>query len=247
MTPTDRPARIRLGVILPSSNTVVEPVTIAVLAGLQDVSVHFARFALTKVTVSDPAAAYYGSGLLLGAARLLADARCDVITWNGSAGGLVGFDLDRQLCADIARETGSAATTTSLSVLDAFRAFGVRRFGLATLNPGAMNDIIIGHFAREGFECAASTARDDLVDNFAMAAVETDAVTAMVEDCAAARPHAVLVFGTNTRGASLPGALEPRLGLPIFDSVTVGVWGALRRAGVDTRPLRAWGRLFCAG
>ena len=38
--------------------------------------------------------------------------------------------------------------------------------------------------------------------------------------------------------------LERELGIPVVDSVVAGAWGALRRAGVDTRPLAEHGRIF---
>jgi maleate isomerase len=235
---------VRIGMILPSSNTVVEPVTIAVTATLPGVSAHFARFRLTEVTVDDPAAAYYRSGALAGAARLLADARCDVICWNGSAGGVVGFDLDRELCRGIERETGIPATTSSLAILDAFTRASIKRFAMVTLNPPAMNATIARHFAAEGFECVASTPRTDMADNFAMATVPPDEIAVMACDCARVPADATLVYGTNTRGAPVAAALETQLARPVYDSVLMGIHGALRRAGVPTTPLAAWGSVF---
>jgi maleate isomerase len=38
--------------------------------------------------------------------------------------------------------------------------------------------------------------------------------------------------------------MERELGIPIYDTVTMGVWGALRRAGIETHPARDWGRVF---
>ena len=63
-------------------------------------------------------------------------------------------------------------------------------------------------------------------------------------ECARARPQAITVFGTNTRGAPVVAALERELGIPVVDSVMAGLWGALHRAGIDTRALRDCGRLF---
>jgi maleate isomerase len=234
----------RLGMILPSSNTVVEPTCIAMLAARTDVTVHFARFKLTAVTVEDPAKAYYDSGVMLEAAALLADARCDVITWNGSAGGVVGFDRDRWLVAEIERRTGAAATTSSLSILDAFRARGVQRFAMVTLNPPAMNATIERHFSLEGFECVSSTHRADIPDNFAMAAIAPQEIATTALRCAEARPEALIVYGTNTRGAPAVAQLEAALGVPVFDSVSAGVWGAMQRAGLQRHDLAAWGSLF---
>ncbi len=236
--------RVRLGMIVPSSNTVVEQEAGALLGGLENVSAHFSRFKLTKVSVADAAAAYYDSGLMLEAGKLLADSRCAVITWNGSSGGVVGFDRDRTFVAELEAATGSPATTAALSVLDALRAFGARRLALVTLNPPDMNKRIAAHFAAEGFECVATTDRSDLDDNFAMAEVPAEALAQAAMGCAHARPEAIAVFGTNTRGAPVAARLERELGIPVIDSVAAGYWGALRRAGVDTRAIRNRGRLF---
>ena len=243
---------IRIGMILPSSNTVVEPVACAMVAdlcaalpaGAAPVSVHFSRFALTAVQVENPAAAYYDSGALLGAAKLLADARCQVICWNGSAGGLVGFERDRQLCREITAVTGSAATTASLALLEQLRAAKVVRFCMVTLNTPEMNATIKAHFAAEGFDCAASTHRTDITDNFAMAQVTpgeiATAARECVASCGAAKPDAVIVYGTNTRGAPAAHQLEQDIGIPVFDSVAWGVFGALRMAGIDIHSLTRW-------
>ena len=39
--------RILLGILTPSSNTALEPLTSAIVAGLPGVSAHFARFTVT--------------------------------------------------------------------------------------------------------------------------------------------------------------------------------------------------------
>ena len=234
----------RLGMIIPSSNTVVEQETGALIAGLDGVSLHFSRFKLTRVSVADAAAAYYDSGLMLEAGRLLADCRCTVITWNGSSGGVVGFGRDRRFVAELEAATAIPATTAALSVVDAFRALGVRRFGLVTLNPPEMNRRIAAHFAAEGFECVASTHRTDIEDNFAMAEAPAQELAAAAAQCVRERPDAITVFGTNTRGAGIARRLELELRIPVIDSVAAGLWGALRRAAADMRKLAPRGRLF---
>lgn len=232
----------RIGMILPSSNTVVEPVCIAMAACLPTVSVHFARFALTAVKVDNPAAAYYDSGALLGAAKLLADARCEVICWNGSAGGLVGFGRDRQLCDEIRAATGIVATTSTLALADEFRRCGVKRFAMVTLNPPDMNQTIRATFAAAGFDCVADTHRDDIADNFAMAQVAPEEIAAMAVSCvkgSPVRPDALIIYGTNTRGASVTAGLQAQLGLPVHDSVAWGMAGALRMLSIDPAPALA--------
>ena len=229
----------RIGMILPSSNTVVEPVCIAMAARVPAVQVHFARFALTAMKVDNPAAAYYDSGALLGAAKLLADARCEVICWNGSAGGLVGFERDGQLCDEIRAATGIVATTSSLALADTFVRTGVKRFAMVTLNPPDMNLTIRATFAAAGFECVADTHRNDITDNFAMAQVAPEEIASMAATCvngSPVRPDALIIYGTNTRGASVATGLQERLGLPVYDSVAWGMVGALHMLSIDAAP-----------
>ena len=70
--------RILLGMLTPSSNTVLEPVTSAMLAGLPDVTAHFGRFRVTEISLRDDALEQFDMEPLLAAARLLADAKVEV-------------------------------------------------------------------------------------------------------------------------------------------------------------------------
>src|SRR5690242_17531339 len=103
-----------IATITPSANIVVERVTTAILADFPEVSGHFSRTPVFGS--SDHYKDEYDLDGMLGAARLLAHAKPDVITWNGSKGVGLGFDADRALCERIAAETGIAATTSVLAL-----------------------------------------------------------------------------------------------------------------------------------
>ncbi len=60
--------RKRLGMLTPSSNTMLEPVTYAMLAGLPDVSAHFGRFKVTEIALSDQALGQFDDSQILRAA-----------------------------------------------------------------------------------------------------------------------------------------------------------------------------------
>ena len=51
--------RILLGMLTPSSNTALEPITQAMVAGLPEVSAHFSRFKVTEIALSDSALAQF--------------------------------------------------------------------------------------------------------------------------------------------------------------------------------------------
>ena len=52
---------------------------------------------------------------MLDAAQLLADARVDVVVWNGTSGAWQGLDRDRLLVDRIRRDLGTPATTALAS------------------------------------------------------------------------------------------------------------------------------------
>ena len=101
--------------LTPSSNTVLEPMTTAMLESLNEVTAHFSRFEVTEITLSDRGLAQFDHDRFLEAANLLADAKCHVIAWNGTSAGWLGFDNDEELCACITEATGALSTTSILA------------------------------------------------------------------------------------------------------------------------------------
>src|SRR5687767_5631971 len=97
--------RVRLGMLTPSSNTVLEPMTMAMLAGLPDVTAHFARFKVTEIALSEQALAQFDDSEVLRAAELLAHAKVNVIAWNGTSASWLGFERDERLCERITAAT----------------------------------------------------------------------------------------------------------------------------------------------
>jgi maleate isomerase len=235
--------QIRLGMLTPSSNTVLEPVTTAMLADLPEVSAHFSRFSVTEIALSDKALGQFDLAPLLAAARLLADARVDVIAWNGTSAGWLGFEADRELCRQITAQTGIPSTTSVLALTEQLQARGLARFGLVTPYLPAVQQRIIQNYAQVGLDCVAEQ-HLSLQDNFSFAEVSPDQLRAMVRQVAAHQPQVITTFCTNLAAAPLVAELEQELGIPIFDTIAIVVWQSLRLAGVDPTRVGGWGRLF---
>ena len=235
--------RTLLGMLTPSSNTVLEPVTAAMLAGVPDVTAHFGRFRVTEISLRDQALDQFDDEPILAACDLLADARVQAIAWNGTSSGWLGLQRDRDLCAAITRRTGIAATTSVLALAEIFRATGVTRYGLVTPYLDEIQAKILPNFEREGFACAAERHLGDR-GNFSFSEYDGATIARLVREVAAAKPQAITIFCTNMRGAPLVESLEGELGIPIYDTVATAVWGSLKLAGVDPKRIVGWGRLF---
>ena len=235
--------RVFLGMLTPSSNTTLEPVTAAMIDGLPEVSAHFGRFKVTEIALSRQALGQFDDDEILRAAQLLSHAKVNCIGWNGTSSGWLGFDADERLCARISETTGIAACTSVLALNEIFALTGVSRFGLVTPYRDDVQAKIIENYARSGFECVAER-HLRLQDNFSFSEVPAERIRAMAHDVAKSKPQAITIFCTNLRGAPLVAELERELGIPVYDTIATVVWKSLRLCGVDTRRVKGWGRLF---
>jgi maleate isomerase len=235
--------RIRLGFLTPSSNTTLEPVTAAVLAGLPGVSAHFARFAVTEIALSPAALGQFDPEPILAAARLLAHAKVDVIAWNGTSASWLGFESDVALCQQITAATGIVATTSILAMNELIERLGVRRLGLVTPYIDDVQARIVANYQGMGLTCAAER-HCGLQDNFAFAEVDDATIGRMVREVAHAGPDAIAVVCTNLRAGPLVAGLEAETGVMLLDSIGAVVWKALALAGGDPADVVGWGRLF---
>lgn len=239
---------IRLGVLTPSSNTALEPLTSALAAAVPGCSAHFSRFTVTEIALSDRALGQFDDSKILAAAELLADAKVDVIAWSGTAAGWLGFDADRRLCERIRARTGIVATTAVLALNELMAIGGVKRLALVTPYTADVQQRIVANYAREGITIVAERHLGICV-NHDFALVEPDTLRGLMrevaaESGAAGAPQAITTFCTNLRAAPLAEAVEAEHGIPLLDTVSTTVWGALRAVGADPAQITGWGRLF---
>ncbi|WP_109563807.1 maleate cis-trans isomerase family protein [Jannaschia seohaensis] len=233
--------------LTPSSNTVLEPATNALVAPISDkVSVHFGRFRVTRIALDGDSDQQFADDAILGAADLLADARPSLIAWNGTAASWRGFDIDDRLCAMIEERTGCPATSAIVGLNEALALFGVRRLGLVTPYTEDVEQAIAANYARIGVKVVAAR-RSDLSDNYAFATIGAATVREMCREVASEGAEAVAVVCTNMRGPLVARAVEDEYNVPVIDSIAVTLWTALRKLGLDTAPLARFGRLFAAG
>lgn len=233
----------RLGMLTPSSNSVLEPVTTAMLSGVNDVSVHFSRFKVTEIALSDRALAQFDDTEVLRAAELLAHAKVDVIAWNGTSASWLGLDRDERLCERILAATGIRACTSVLAFRDILQRTAASRIGLVTPYLDDVQAKIIATWGAAGLRCTAER-HLRLQDNFSFAQVKSEQVAMLVREVAAEGCDAVAVVCTNMRGADLTERLEAELKIPVYDSIATTVWKSLLVAGVDPSEVEGWGSLF---
>jgi maleate isomerase len=236
-------AAVRIGMLTPSSNTVLEPTTSAMLSGLAEASVHFARFKVTEIALSDVALGQFDDAEILRAAELLAHAKVDVIGWNGTSASWLGFDRDEQLCERIEALTGARACTSVLAFREIFNLHNIRQLGLVTPYTDDVQARIIKNWSAAGVSCTAER-HLGLCDNFSFADVDEGRVADMVREVVREGCEAVSILCTNMRGARLAEPLEEELGVPVYDSVATTLWKSLQLTGIEASRVQGWGSLF---
>jgi maleate isomerase len=235
--------RKRLGMITPSSNSVLEPVTSTMLAGVAGVTAHFSRFRVTEIALDTAALNQFDASVMLPAADLLADAKVDAVAWNGTSASWLGIDRDRSLCAAITARTATPATTSTLASIDAVRALRAQRVGFVTPYTDDVQRRIGLVWTAEGIVSHAER-HLGLRDNFSFGEVAPATIAGMIRAVASDGCDAVVVLCTNLDGATLAASLEKELDIAVLDSVAATLWRTMELAGVDARILAGWGRIF---
>lgn len=237
--------QIRLGILTPSSNTALEPLTFQIVASTPNVSVHFSRFPVTEINLSAKGLAQFDHSVIMQAAQLLADAEVDMIGWSGTAAGWMGFESDEKLCEAITKATGIPATTSVLALNKALDIFKVKKLGLVTPYLDDVQESIMKNYNAIGIEITSKTeCHLRIVKNSGIALVGEDVLETLVGQVVEGGAEAVSTFCTNLVAAHKVELWEAKYGVPVLDTVTTVTWDMLRQCGVDTKAIKGWGRIF---
>lgn len=234
----------RIGMIVPSSNTVVEPICSRIFAGMEDlVTVHYSRLPVVRVSMDRDSDRQFEIEAMLQAANQLAQAKVDAIIWNGTAGSWLGVDRDRKMCQDIERETGIPMGTASLGMIHSYEDFGISRLHLVTPYIQEMNDAIIREYKKQGLEPVGVTGLG-ITENTEIGSVTREQLEQLCCSTHAAAGEGIAVVCTNLAAAWRAEEIERQTGAIVFDSVTAAVREGLRLSGLDNLSFHGWGKLL---
>lgn len=221
-------SRRAIGLIVPSSNRVVERVAGQMLAGHPNIDCCIARVPYGGIVETGTAPGYRLEPFD-GAAMLLADAGVDVICWNATRGAALGFDADRELCRRIEDRTGIPAVTTSLAAVALLTAAAEKRIGFVTQGDEIESLDILERFRSQGVDIIDHSWLG-IVDNLDAAYVGSDTLLAKARDLAARSSlDTVMFWSTNLSGYA--ARLSPAADFGILDSAEIGIRAALSGAG----------------
>jgi maleate isomerase len=216
----------RIGLLVPSSNTTVEPEFYRALP--RGVTLHTARLFLTRIAAESILRMVED---MEAQAKLLASADVDVIVLGATAPSfLKGLGYDRELIAKLEAWTGRSATTTSTALVQALEHLGVRRVVLGSAYDDKVNEIAKAFLEASGVEVVAVKGLS-LVDNLVVGRLGADTAydLALKVDCAEA--DAIVLACTNWQTMDAIERIERETGKPVISTTQASIWAALRIIG----------------
>lgn len=228
----------RIGLLVPSSNTTVEPEFYRALP--DDVTLHTARLFLTQIATNAIEDAVTD---IENQSRLLATADVDVIILGATMPSLLkGLGYDREIIGRIEKATGKRATTTSTALIEALRHLGARKIVLGSAFEDRVNSI-----ARSFLEANEIEVLDahglGLVDNLEVGRLSADSAYDLAKKIDRPDADAIVLACTNWKTMSAIDRLEQELGKPVISTTQVSIWAALRMIG-KARQINGYGSLL---
>jgi maleate isomerase len=223
------PARARIGMIIPSVNSMTEP--------------QFNRFAPPGLAVNVARARVAGewkrpldvmADEIATSARLLSDVAPDLIVFHCTDTSMTQGPQGENRILDIVKDaTGIEAVATSRLVLEALQALGLKK--LVLLSPYRSNQAVIDYLKATGFTVVHDVALGLNSIKFANVTPREWTELARQHD----RPEADGIFlsCTNTTQIEAIADIERALGKPVVNSNQAVLWGCVKRLKSALAPL----------
>lgn len=228
----------KVGAILPSNNTVIEPWFYHVTP--PGVTFHFARMTLGK-----------GEGLeaikrmsddSLSAARQLATIPVDVIAYCCTASTLImGPHHDKELVTRLDSETGIRSTTTTISILNALNSLKIRKLSIISPYTHDIEELEVKYFSECGYEVLDAKGMNLSVHELDKPSPEE--IYHFAKRGFDDRADCLLISCLNFRAQACIQPLEDELRKPVVTSAQAVLWNVLQMLEINEH-LDRYGQLL---
>ena len=233
-------ARARLGVVVPSVNTVVEPWFNAVCP--DGVTVHASRM-LLDANLTAEAVLRMDREEGRHAVEQLVSCKPASIAYCCTASSIVqGVEYDDVLIHEISRIARVPAVTATRSIITGLNALGARRISVASPYAKEIDDAEHRFFTAAGYDICGSACLG-IADSFRLAAPTPQEIVELARRAWRDDADALLITCLNLRSHEVVERLEKELGKPVVTSTQATLWQLLRTAGIEDR-VPGYGRLL---
>ncbi|SPH23335.1 Maleate isomerase [Defluviimonas aquaemixtae] len=241
---TADPRAIKVGVLVPYTNTNLEPDIM--LMRPEGCSLHFERlgdYDIDAIPGSDQMARL-GAADITETLRLISGIRPRAVLYGCTSATLThGAGFDRELAAQIGARSGAVSLTAAGSLVLAIRVLGAAKVGFSSPYLGEINDQAAAFLADEGI---ATVARADIgreLGNYGQGELTPDEIFALAMRVNVPEVEAIVLSCTDMRSVETVDRIEAATGKPVVTSNQAMVFALCRALGLP-RPPGAPGRLF---
>lgn len=234
--------RARIGVIVPSVNTVVEPWFSRVCP--PGVTVHAARMFLDNNLTADALMRMDHDEGLRGVKQIMSCKPASVAYCCTASSIVQGLEYDGRLNHELNHAAGVPAFTATSGIIEALHAVGAKCIAVCSPYTKAIDDAEHVFFSAAGFEILGS-AHLGIADAFALADPTPDDIYALWQKSWHAGADASLITCLNMNSQDVIERIEAESGKPVITSTQATLWKLLRAAGVKDQ-IKGYGRLLVA-
>lgn len=224
--------RARIGIVVPSVNTVMEPWAHRILP--DGVSLFAARMFIPPAMTPD-SLIEMDRNEGKAAIRQLSSVLPDAIAYGCTASSIVqGLAYDAHLRAEISDDHGTPSTTAAHAIVTAAKTLGATTVSIVSPYTKEVDEAEHRYFAGAGLAVVGGACLG-ISDGFALAEPSPDTLFELgVRGCDPSA-EALIMTCLNTRSHTAIARLEDRLGKPVITSTQATLWHALRLAGIDDK------------
>ncbi len=225
--------RARIGVVVPVSNTNLEP-DLAML-GPQGVSLHVVRSGGYDVDAipDEKQMQQYSDSAADETVRDLRYCKSEAILYGCTSATLAqGPAYDTQFRQRIQDVTGVPAITAASALTETITGLGISRFAFTSPYVAKLNDLAIGFIESFGPRCVGRADTPEPWSNDAVTEAIPETVIAMAEQADCDEAEAIVISCTDFRAVEAVPEIERRLGKPVVTSNQAMMVWAVRTLGL---------------
>jgi maleate isomerase len=229
--------RKRIGVVVPSTNTTVQPETD--MLRVAGVTCHTGRVTIKERPLNTEEAFFEHMQMM----RDGMGSAIDQIMTAGLDHLIMGIALESfwggvvaagKLQAELEQRAGVGITMGSTASVAALNRFGVRRIGIVTPHQPRGDEMVRAYFVEAGFDVVRLKGLRCATPRL-IAQVPAQDMRHALRELDGDDIEALLTLGTALPAASVSAEAERWLGKPVLAVNVVSFWHALRRCGIDDR------------
>lgn len=227
----------RIGILLPSSNTIMEPEFYKMMP--PNVTAHTNRIFLTEVK--------YDAWMIMNqeiekASEYLATAEVDMILFACTGASFAKPGYDTEIIERIKTATNIEATTTSTAILEALNELHVKSLSLATPYPPEVNLMAKSFLEHSGVNVIMEKGLG-IRNSAAIGRISSSSAYQIAMEVNRPEAEAILLTCTNLRTIDVIEKLESVINKPVISSNQASLWASLRLLGIKL-PIRNYGTLL---